>query len=148
MRSAEFGGGALLFSQRGACAWQASAACRLGGPSFGGPRTVGQVLRALRHGRAGLSVRWRPAHRSSAMRARAQCAAHRNARAFVTARTWRFAPALRVRSACAASVLSPRPALAVRPMPAAAVAALVACERPLGAVGLPTLRCLRKHGRP
>jgi hypothetical protein len=78
MRGAEFSGGALLVSQRRACAQQAIATCRRGGPSCGGPRAVGQVLRALRHGRAGLSVRWRPAHRSAqgskATRARARCA--------------------------------------------------------------------------
>jgi hypothetical protein len=99
MRSAEFGGGALLVSQRRACAWQAGATCRRGGPSYGGPRTFVQVLQVQHHGRAGLSVRWRPAHRSarasSAVRACARCAAHRNARLFVTARAWRFAPALR-----------------------------------------------------
>jgi hypothetical protein len=61
--------------------------------------------------------------------------------------TWRLATALRVRSACAASVLAPRPASAMRPMPAVASAALVAYERPLSAVGLPTLRCLRKQWR-
>jgi hypothetical protein len=155
MRGAEFGGGALLASPRRACVWQASAMCRRGGPSCGGPRTfvqVLQVLRALSHGRAGLSVRWRPAHRSAqgskATRARAQCAVCRNARTLATARTWPSAPALRVRTACAAFVLWPRLASVMRPMPAAAVAALVARERPLGAVGFPTLCCLRKHGPP
>jgi hypothetical protein len=152
MRGAEFGGGALLVSQRRACVWQAGATCRRGGPSCGGPRTVGHVLQLLSHGRAGLSVRWRPAHRSAqgskATLARARCAVYRNARTLATARTWPSAPALRVRSACAAFVLWPRLASAMRPMPAAAVATLVPCERPLGAVGLPTLCCLRKHGPP
>jgi hypothetical protein len=103
----------------------------LGCPSVGGQRTG--VLRAAKQRERVRGVR---------------CAVYRNARTLAAARTWLSAPALRVRSACAAFVLWPRLASAMRPMPAAAVAALVACERPLGAAGLPTLCCLRKHGPP